>query len=73
MNTTRSLAPREHGAYGQLFAPLVAALLATRITLPGLAFAVAGTCAFYAHEPWLVIAGQRGQRVEREMLRPAKR
>jgi hypothetical protein len=72
LNTTRSLAPREHGAYGQLFAPMAAALLGTHMTFAGLAFAVAGTCAFYAHEPWLVIAGQRGQRAERELLKPAR-
>ena len=71
--TNRSLAPREHGAYGQLFAPMLASLLATRITFTSLAFAVAGVCAFYAHEPLLVLSGQRGARAERELLLPAKR
>jgi hypothetical protein len=69
----RSLAPREHGAYGQLFAPLAVSLFASRITLASIAFAAAGVCAFYAHEPWLVLSGQRGARAERELLVPAKR
>lgn len=71
--TNRSLAPREHGAYGQLFAPLVVSLFACKITFASLAFATAGVCAFYAHEPWLVLSGQRGVRAERELLLPAKR
>ena len=59
----RSLAPREHGAYGQLAVPMVAALGAGR---PGLAAALLAASAwalFFAHEPVLVLLGRRGQRV----------
>ena len=66
------MAPREHGAYGQLFAPIGAALFSGHFSLASLAFAVAGMCAFYAHEPWLILNGQRGQRAARELLGPAQ-
>ena len=71
--TNRSMAPREHGAYGQLFAPIGAAIFSGHFSLASLAFAVAGMCAFYAHEPWLILIGQRGPRATRELLGPAKR
>lgn len=63
----RSLKPREHGAYGQLLAPLIAALLAGRPSLGAVAFALAGTSAFLSHEPWLVLSGLRGTRLQREL------
>lgn len=67
------MAPREHGAYGQLFAPIGAALFSAHFSLASLAFAVAGMCAFYAHEPWLILNGQRGRRAARDLLGPAQR
>jgi len=61
-----SLAPHEHGAYGQLGLPLVAALAAARPTLAGGLFAVAAVAAFFAHEPLLVALGRRGKRAQAE-------
>src|SRR5512144_1204189 len=58
----RALVPREHGAYGQLAMPLVAALAIGRPTLASAALTVAFVAAFVAHESLLVVAGQRGRR-----------
>ncbi len=62
----RSLAPKEHGAYGQLATPLLAALLAGTPHLAALAITVASALAFVAHEPLLVVLGLRGTRAARE-------
>jgi hypothetical protein len=62
----RSLAPREHGAYGQLALPLVTALAMGRPGPASTALALAAVLAFVAHEPLLVLAGQRGTRIRRE-------
>ena len=59
----RSLWPREHGAYGQLGAPLLGALLVRTPTFAAVALAIAACCAFLANEPLLVILGQRGERL----------
>lgn len=62
----RSLLPREHGAWAELILPLVAALAMARPTPAALAFACSACAAFLAHEPWLVLRGQRGSRARRE-------
>jgi len=62
----RSLAPREHGAYGQMCVPLVAGLLLGRPSLSALGFAIGAMALFFAHEPLLVALGQRGARARRE-------
>lgn len=62
----RSLLPREHGAYGQLATPLVAALAMGHPGLSAIALTLAGGAAFVAHEPLLVAVGQRGGRARRE-------
>lgn len=54
--------PREHGAYAQLLAPLVTALIAWPPTLGAGLLAVAACCAFLANEPLLVALGHRGKR-----------
>lgn len=59
---SRSLLPREHGAWGQLAMPLLSGLLLARPTLPAALLAAATTLAFLAHEPWIVALGQRGGR-----------
>ena len=69
----RSLAPREHGAYGQLFVPLASALAMGRPTVGALGLAVAGTIVFFAHEPALVLLGRRGERARREAGDRSKR
>lgn len=62
----RSLVPQEHGAWGQLFAPLVAALALGRPGPAAFALAASAVLGFLAHEPALVVLGQRGPRVLRE-------
>lgn len=62
----RSLAVREHGAYFQLGAPLVAVLLAARPSTAALCIALGASAAFSAHEPLLVLLGHRGARARRE-------
>ena len=62
----RSLAPREHGAYGQLAAPMVVALGGgapgpSALLLSGSAWAF-----FLAHEPVLVLLGRRGEHARTE-------
>lgn len=62
----RTLAPKEHGAYAQLALPLVASLAGGRPNLAALSFGAAGVLAFIAHEPLLVLVGQRGERARRD-------
>lgn len=62
----RSLAPKEHGAYGQLGLPLVAALAMGRPSLAAAGLTAAALAAFLAHEPALLLTGQRGTRALRE-------
>ena len=60
--TGRSLLPREHGAYVQLLAPLVAAFVTFGVT-PAAGLVALGACvAFCANEPLLVVLGHRGKR-----------
>jgi len=61
-SATARLWPREHGAYVQLLAPLLAVFLATGATVASLLFALGGCLAFIANEPLLVILGHRGRR-----------
>jgi YwiC-like protein len=68
----RSLWPREHGAYVQLLAPLVAALIAAP-TIAGWMIAVASTVAFVANESLLVVCGARGKRMYDETGERARR
>ena len=70
----RSLWPREHGAYAQLAAPLVAALAGHRPTLAAGLIAAAACLAFLANEPLLVVLGHRGvRRREQDGPRAARR
>ena len=68
------MAPKEHGAYGQLAVPLAAALAAGRPAPSALLFTLAALTAFLAHEPLLVVVGHRGPRAQaREGPRARKR
>ena len=58
--------PREHGAYGQLLFPLATALAVGRPGAAALVLAASAVLAFLAHEPLLVLLGQRGVRAARE-------
>lgn len=69
----RSMAPREHGAWGQLVTPLVLALALGRPGAVAVGLAVAVVAVFMAHEPLLVLLGQRGTRAARESGAQARR
>lgn len=58
--------PREHGAYGQLLFPLATALAIGHPAPGAIALAAAAVFAFLAHEPLLVLIGQRGRRAARD-------
>jgi hypothetical protein len=58
--------PKEHGAYGQLLFPLITALAVGRPGAAAFAFAAAALFAFLAHEPLLVLLGQRGPRARQD-------
>jgi hypothetical protein len=58
--------PKEHGAYGQLIFPMVTALAIGRPSIAALSVAAAAVFIFLAHEPLLVLLGQRGPRAARE-------
>jgi len=58
--------PKEHGAYGQLLFPLITALAIGRPRIAALAIVCAAVFLFLAHEPLLVLVGQRGARAARE-------
>ncbi|HSN92637.1 MAG TPA: YwiC-like family protein [Anaeromyxobacteraceae bacterium] len=62
----RSLLPREHGAWGQLAMPLLAALAIGSPSPAALLLAAAVVLAFVAHEPLLVLLGQRGRRAREQ-------
>jgi uncharacterized membrane protein HdeD (DUF308 family) len=59
--------PKEHGAYGQLLFPIATAFAIGGFSWSALALAAAAVCAFVAHEPLLVLIGQRGPRAQREL------
>jgi YwiC-like protein len=59
--------PKEHGAYGQLLFPIGTAFAVGGISWSAAALAAAAVCAFLAHEPLLVLIGQRGPRARREL------
>jgi len=67
------LIPREHSAYGQLLMPLVVALVIGGAAAGALALAPAAVAAFLAHEPLLVLLGQRGGRASRDRNTDARR
>ncbi len=62
----RSMLPHEHGAWGQLAMPLLTAFAIGRPTAAALALAFAVVAAFLAHEPAIVLLGQRGRRARDE-------
>ncbi len=58
--TQPAVAPREHGALGQLGFPLATALLLGRPSIPAALLAVACVAVLFAHEPASVLLGARG-------------
>lgn len=69
---SRSLWPKEHGAYVALAAPLITAL-ALWPSLAGLMLGLCVCAVFLVHEPVLVVLGARGTRAVRELGTRAKR
>ena len=65
--------PREHGAYGQIAFPLVAAFGVAGISTGSLLLSIAMIAGFMAHEPAAIVLGQRGPRAKRELGAPAWR
>jgi hypothetical protein len=65
--------PKEHGAYGQLLFPLGTALAVGRPGGAALLLALSALCAFFAHEPLVVLLGQRGPRAARDQRARAMR
>ncbi len=64
--------PREHGAYVQLLAPMLAALLFVRPSAAALAFACLACALFLLHEPVLLMLGRRGRRAKEALAARAK-
>ena len=58
--------PHEHGAWGQLAMPLLTALAIGRPSASAFLLALGVVLAFVAHEPLLVLLGQRGRRAAEE-------
>ena len=65
--------PREHGAYGQLLFPMITALAIGRPGPAALAWVGAAALGFLAHEPIMVLLGQRGAKASRDERRRARR
>lgn len=63
--------PKEHGAYGQIAFPLIAAFVVAGVSAAGLLVASLVVAVFLAHEPALIVLGQRGPRAQRERRRLA--
>lgn len=70
---TRSLVPREHGAYAELAFPLLTGLGMGRPSVASWAFALAAALFFFLHEPLAVVAGVRGERARRDHGRSARK
>lgn len=62
----RSMLPHEHGAWGQLAMPLLTGLAIARPGPAAWLLTAAVVLAFVAHEPLLVVLGQRGRRAVTE-------
>ena len=71
--TVTPLFPREHGAYGQVAFPLIAAFGVAGPSTSGVLIAVTVIAAFLAHEPALVLLGYRGPRAKRDLRTRASR
>jgi hypothetical protein len=73
MTTARAILPREYGAYAELAFPLLTAFLLAGVTAAGLCFAVAVVAWFLVREPFAVLQGVRGRRLEAALGGPARR
>ncbi|MDP1572117.1 MAG: YwiC-like family protein [Vicinamibacterales bacterium] len=67
------LLPQEHGTYGEILFPLIAALAIGSPGAGAWGIAVASLGGFLAHEGFVVLLGRRGGRARREQARAAWR
>jgi hypothetical protein len=67
------LLPREHGAYAQVIFPLLTALALGDRSAPQFLWAAASMALFVAHEPLLILAGERGRRSHAELREHAQK
>ena len=67
----RSLLPREHGVYAEVFFPLATALALGEPSSSGVLLSAAIVAAFLFHEPMLVLLGRRGERAKQNIGRRA--
>ena len=70
-SASTSFWPREHGAYGQVTFPILAAFMVAGVSSGGLLIALSVIAAFLSHEPAAVLLGHRGPRARRERGGPA--
>lgn len=68
-----SLAPKEHGAYGQISMPLLSALCAHTPNWASLLLTIGAFSVFFAHEPLLILIGHRGNKAKRELSARARK
>lgn len=68
-----SLAPKEHGAYGQISMPLLSALCAHTPNWASLLLTIGAFSVFFAHEPLLILIGHRGNKAKRELSTRARK
>jgi hypothetical protein len=64
--------PKEHGAYAELALPMLTVLLGVHPNWTTLLYAIATVAFFLAHEPLLVVLGQRGRKQQREQFKRAR-
>ncbi len=69
---TWRLLPREHGAYAQIIFPQLTALALGNRSTAQLFWVAASVAVFIAHEPLLVLAGERGRRSHTELSERAQ-
>ncbi len=72
MSRSASLLPREHGVYAELAFPIATALLLGGIGVASAAFAATIVLGVLIHEPFAVLAGRRGKRLQSQHAARAK-
>ncbi len=64
MVRSESLLPREHGVYAELAFPLLTGLLLADINLASVGFAITIVIGVLIHEPFAIVTGRRGKRLQ---------
>ena len=71
--SSKSLLPREHGAYAEAAFPIITGLALGRPTIAAFSFGLAITCGFLLSEPVAILVGTRGSRLKRMLAAEARR